>query len=273
MRGFKKIIRIFTGFFFIGSVLFVWARFVEPNLLKTETISLSLDNFPKNGIRAVHITDLHLRGPREIDRKVIDKIREIDPDLIFITGDIIDWQTTDFDYCADFFDRLLATEDKIYVIWGNHEHRNPNFYKLEEILSERNIRVLVNEAREIFVGNESFYLVGLDDPHLGFDDMEKASQGLEQGKAIIVLAHSPEIFRKIKNSGADLVLAGHTHGCQINLPIICNWFVPLNYDKQFKQGLFEKEGTYLYVNRGIGETFLPFRFNAVPEITLIEIHS
>jgi len=87
----------------------------------------------------------------------------------------------------------------------------------------------------------------------------------------ILLAHSPEIFRKVKNKKIDLVLVGHTHGCQINIPFLCDFIVPLKYDKQYKRGLFKENGVYMYVNKGIGETFLPVRFNSPPEITLIEL--
>jgi hypothetical protein len=87
-----------------------------------------------------------------------------------------------------------------------------------------------------------------------------------------MLAHSPEIFRRIKSQNIDLVLTGHTHGGQVNIPFITNFFLPVKYGRKYKSGLFKEDSTYLYVNRGVGTTLLPFRFNAPPEITLIELN-
>ncbi len=95
--------------------------------------------------------------------------------------------------------------------------------------------------------------------------------GIETGEPKILLAHSPEIFRKVKGRDIDLVLVGHTHGGQINIPFITNLFLPLKYDKKYKNGLFRVNSTYLYVNRGTGTTFLPIRFNSFPEIALIKV--
>lgn len=269
-RKIARNILITISFLFL---IFVWARFVEPNIVKLEMVSLVIDNFPVNDLRILHLTDFHSRNFGEKERKVLQILEETDPDFIFITGDIVDWQTKDLDSCSKFWRELGdKRESKIFAVYGNHEHRNPRFKKIVKLLAENDIKVLVNESIEIDFSDDSLYLIGLDDPHLGFDDAEKAMEDVPQNGPKIMLAHSPEIFRKIKQKDIGLVLVGHTHGCQINLPIICDWILPLKYDRQYKQGLFEEQGTYMYVNRGIGETFLPFRFNCFPEATLITIN-
>ncbi len=112
-------------------------------------------------------------------------------------------------------------------------------------------------------------MIGVDDPHSGYDNIDKAVAEVEGNSFKVLLAHSPEIFRKITGKKINLVLAGHTHGCQVGIPLLCDLFLPLNYDKKYKKGLFEENSTYLYVSRGVGTTIVPFRLNALPEITII----
>lgn len=250
-----------------------WSFFIEPRIIQTEKIYLEIKNLPSpfKELKIVQLSDLHSKnfGPKE--KKVLKEIAKLNPDFIFITGDLVDWATTDFDSCQEFWQKLSQSrKGKIFAIYGNHEHRNKKFKNLNNILKESGIEVLNNETIEIEKNGKFIYLIGVDDPHLGFDNFQKATQGLTENNPKILLAHSPEIFSKVKGK-VDLVLTGHTHGCQINLPILCRFILPVDYYSQYKKGLFQEDSTYLYVNRGVGETFLPLRFNSFSEIALIEL--
>lgn len=262
----------------IGTLLFflvfasAWGFLIEPNLIRTEKISITATNTPDflKDLKILQISDLHLKEFGLKEEKVLKIIGNIKPDFIFITGDIVDWTTRDFQGLEKFSEGLSnGYRDKIFVVFGNHDHRNNKFKTLRKVLEENGIVILDNESKKIEAGGESFYLIGVDDPHLGYDDINKAAAGVEENSFKILLAHSPEIFRKITDKKINLVLAGHTHGCQVGIPVLCDLVIPLNYDKKYKRGLFEENSTYLYVNRGIGETLLPFRLNAPPEITII----
>ncbi len=269
----KKLMLLFFLCFFFAFCFFVWARFIEPNLLKLEKISFDVENLAVSNLTILHLTDLHSKSFGKNEKDVLNAAKEINPDFIFLTGDIIDWQTKDWDACFSFWQELVQDrEGRVFAVYGNHEHRNPEFKKIGQLFKKSGMIVLENENVEIEIGVGSFYLIGVDDPHLGFDDLDKAMIGVKQDHFQILLAHSPEIFRKAKETSLNLVLVGHTHGCQINLPILCDCVIPLEYDKQYKQGLFYENDTYLYVNRGIGETFLPLRFNSVPEALVITIN-
>ena len=274
MRNFLKKLTLFFSFcFFIGFCLLIWTRFVEPSLLKLEKLSFDIEDLAVSDLTFLHLTDIHCKDFGKNEKDVLKVAEEVDPDFIFLTGDIVDWQTKDWDACFSFLQELIqGREGRVFAVYGNHEHRNPEFKKIKQLYKQSGMIVLENENVEISIGNESFYLIGVDDPHLGFDDLGKAMAGVKQDHFQVLLAHSPEIFRKAKQRSLDLVLVGHTHGCQVDLPFLCDYILPLEYDKQYARGLFYENDTYLYVNRGVGETFLPLRFNSLPETLIITIN-
>lgn len=262
----------------IGILLFflvfapVWGFLIEPNLIRVERVSIKAENAPDflKDLKILQISDIHLKEFGFREEKVLKIIENIKPDLIFITGDIVDWTTRYLSGLEKFSkDLSVGYQNKIFAVFGNHEHRNNKFKIIEDILKENGIKVLTNESQKLEINGSYFYLIGVDDPHSGYDNINKALIEVEENSFKILLAHSPEIFRKTKDKKINLVLAGHTHGCQVGMPFLCDLFLPLKYDKKYKKGLFKENSTYLYVNRGIGETFFPFRLNALPEITII----
>lgn len=268
---------IFINFLLVFLILIgIWGFFIEPNLIKIEKISLKIKDLPSSfeNIKIAHLTDLHSKKFGKKEEKILKILAQLNPDFIFITGDIIDWETYDFESCQRFWKALSKDyQGRIFGVYGNHEHRNRNFRKLNDFFRESQIEILNNESRKLIKKGDFIYLIGVDDPHLGYDDLEKAMEKVKEDAPRILLAHSPEIFRKVKDKNIDLVLVGHTHGGQINLPILGNLILPLKYDKKYKRGLFFENSTYMYVNRGIGETFLPIRINSFPEIILIKLIS
>jgi len=253
-----------------------WGFFIEPRMIKVEKISLGIENLPSSfkNVKILQLSDFHSKNFGEKERKVLKLAAELKPDFIFITGDIVDWTTQDLESCREFWKELSKDyRGRIFGVYGNHEHRNKNFGNLSGFFEESGIEILINESKEIERGEDFIYLVGVDDPHMNYDDVQKALENVKDDAPKILLAHSPEIFGKIKGENINLVLVGHTHGCQINIPVLCDLILPLKYDKQYKDGLFLENSTYMYINRGIGETFLPIRFNSFPEITLIKLIS
>jgi len=252
----------------------IWGAFIEARRIKTGEVYLEIKNLPLSfkGFKILHLSDFHSSKFGQKENKVLETLNKLKPDLILITGDVIGRRTKDLKSCQKFWKELARNyEGRIFGVYGNHDHRNKKFEELDNLFKESKIDFLNNESRKIEKDGESIYLIGVDDPHLGYDNIEKAIKGAENSNPKILLAHSPEIFRKVRGKGINLVLAGHTHGGQINLPIFSNLILPLKYDKKYKNGLFKENSIYLYVNRGVGEAFLPIRINAPPEITLIEL--
>lgn len=259
---------------FLLTLALIWGFFIEPNIIKIERIELEINNLPSSfkGNKIIHISDLHSNNFGDREKKVLDNLKQLNPDFVFITGDFISWTTKDLNSCQDFWRELVKNyPGRVFGVLGNHEHRHRSLRLgvIESFLEESGIEILRNETKKIGKDSDFIYLIGIDDPHEKKDNIELAMDAVKNDEPKILLAHSPEIFRKVKEKNIDLILVGHAHGGQINIPLLINLFLPLRYDKKYKSGLFKENSTYLSVNRGIGTTYLPIRFNSIPEITLI----
>lgn len=272
----KKIIHLILllGILILGYYMIIF----KPNNLQIERQVLVIENLPKsfNRMKIVHLTDLHSYwfGPRE--KRVLEILEKLKPDFVFITGDFIDSTTkliTDRDLSSVkiFWQKLGEKyENRIFAVLGNHD---PGF--LKNLLEENYINVLDNENKKIFINGDFIYLVGVDDPRTGRDDLLKAMKGIQKNRPKILLAHSPDIITKAVEKRINLVLVGDTHGGQVNIPVInpiLEYLKPLTkYGRKYTKGLFKIEETYLYVNSGVGTSVFPIRFNCPPEIVLIEL--
>jgi len=255
-------------------ILGIWSIFFEHYNIKVEKIELEIKNLPSSfeGIKIVQLSDIHFKKFGRREKKVLEILKDLDPDLIFITGDLVDWTTRNLKSSQDFWKELSRNyPGRIFGVYGNHDHQSPEFKILKNLLKESKIEILNNESVILRRNDEFIYLLGVDDPHLDYDNVEKAMKDVKDDRPKILLAHSPEIFRRVKDKNISLILVGHTHGGQINIPFVSNLILPLKYDRKYKSGLFKENSTYLYINRGIGTTILPVRFNAFPEITLIKL--
>ena len=292
------------GIFFILVLVLIflvltWYCFIfEPYNFKVERLTIKLKNLPLSfeGVNFVQISDLHSKKFGRKEKAVLKIINKLNPEYIFITGDIIDSKTKDLDKCRLFWSALGKKYPKqIFAIFGNHLHENTNInvHLFKKVLQQSGINILVNENRKLKRGNEHVYLIGVDDPRTQHQDFARAMKGV--GRAVkILLAHSPDIIKDIKpgvdpvtgrvsfrnsygfrrkpaSNGVDLILAGHTHGGQVRIPFVRTFWDFTKYYGKYTSGLFKAKGAVLYVNRGISTSILPIRFNASPEITLIKL--
>ena len=243
--------------------------------IKIERKIIKIENLPQEfeGVKIVHISDLHSSKFNRREKQILTIINQLNPDFIFISGDFVG-PRPDIE-SINFFWQALGEKylNRIFGIWGNHDHWYKNFETLKRKLKQSHIEILENENKKLKIGSKKsyIYLIGVDDSYTNRDDLLKAMQGITD-KTIpqILLAHSPDIMPKAKEQGIDLVLAGHNHGGQIVFPFIGPIFVPSRSGRKYLKGLFKENSTYLYVNRGIGTSLLPIR-NVPLEITLIEL--
>jgi len=277
----RKIKKLFLlTAFLISLTALLWYSFIfEPNDIQVERISIEIKNLPEsfNDVKIVHLTDFHSYNFGEREKRILEILEKINPDFIFITGDFIDHKTKNINSCQEFWQKLgNKYQGKIFGVIGNHEYWNDDISTkdFKKLLEKSGIVVLDNKNKKIFQGNEYIYLVGVDDPDTGNDDLKKAAAGAEENVPKILLAHSPDIVNdldSLKKENINLILAGHTHGGQIKIPFIKPFWTPTKNHGKYASGLFEIDNIYLYVNRGIGTAVLPIRFNCPPEVTVIEL--
>ena len=231
------------------------------------------------GFRIALVSDLH---NVEFWPEIIGLLEDEKPDIIAMTGDIVDARRIDMDRAVEFAHQA-AQIAPCYYVTGNHDGWLVEYEKLEAGLSEAGVRVLHNEALEIVRGSGSITLAGIDDAvfvnegKIEGDYAEIAAPLLEQALSgaegfAVLLAHRPELFETYARHGAALTLSGHVHGGQARLPLIGGLYGPdQGLFPKYDAGLYEEYGAALAVSRGIGNSSIPLRFNNRPEVVMIEL--
>ncbi len=238
---------------------------------KVSKITIPIKNLSKE-LSIVHISDVHLGNARGANylKRIVDKTNKLKPDMIFITGDILDGRSAIKD---EIFAVFREFSSPCYAIEGNHDV-DVGVGKIIDLLKKNNIIVLQNEIIE----TNGIQLIGLN--HLPADEntRERFHKSDSTIKGIIptididnnipsiVLHHSPDGIEYFNKVGIDLILAGHTHAGQI-YPI--NLLAKLLYT--YNKGLYNYEGTKIYVSQGVGTFGPPFRVGTSNEITLIKL--
>lgn len=255
-------------------VLIVWIVWGN-TALELNTVSVTSKNLPKafSGYRIAHVSDLHNTRIGEGNEKLLSVIESANPDIIAITGDIIDSRNTNVDIALDFAKRAVEIAPCYYVT-GNHESRVEDcFTKLESGLMELGVTVLRNGKSILEHKGEAITVIGLDDPSFDVDADETLNSltGEDDGFTLL-LSHRPELFDTYCANGIDLALSGHTHGGQFRLPFVGGIIAPnQGLLPKYDAGLYTNGDTNMVISRGIGNSLFPFRFNNRPEVVLIEL--
>ena len=236
---------------------------------------ITLPGLPRqlDGLRLVHITDLHWDVYTNAARMhaVFDEITALKPDLVVLTGDLITHYRRHIDPCTDALARLRARLG-VFAVLGNHDHWASGRL-VTDALRKRGVHVLVNEHVLVDGG---LWLVGVDDPHLQFSDLDKALDGIadDDGRPRLLLAHSPDIMAEAEGR-VDVVLTGHTHGGQVSFPVVGPLLRATRREagRSFVQGMKRAGSTLCFTNRGLGTVLIPIRFNCRPEVAVITLRS
>jgi len=219
------------------------------------------------GRRIVFISDTHIDSSVYNVTSFVESIDRLRPDMILHGGDHVS-NVDGIDGALDLLDKLSRIAE-VYTVWGNHDIWSGLMDKsiIDRVRSIENVYLLINQSTYC----DGFWICGVNDPYTYMDNIDKTLENVDSDEVKILLAHSPQIIDEARYR-VDLVLAGHTHGGQVNIPGIGALWLPLprKYYK-YVQGLFNEEGLAMYVTRGIGTVFLPIRFNCPPELVIIEI--
>ncbi len=250
--------------------------------VQTSLFTVQSDDLPKefDGFSIAHISDLHNAEYGKNNEKLIEILQEEKPNIIAITGDLIDSNHTDIELALSFA-RQAVNIAPCYFVAGNHEAWIGTQYdELKTALENMGVVVLQDEVIELEYGGASIQLIGLNDPDFAEQDSFLAGSVLEMKLSqldikdgfTILLSHRPEHFKTYQNKGISLVLAGHAHGGQFRLPFVGGIVAPdQGFFPEYDAGVYTENGTAMVVSRGIGNSIIPVRLNNRPEIGIIEL--
>ena len=235
------------------------------------------------GFRIAQVSDLHNKDFGEGYGQLLTLLSEINPDIIVVTGDLIDSRQTDLDVALEFAWQAGKIA-RVYYVSGNHEARVPEYEDLKTGLMKAGVVILENQKVQITREGESITLMGIDDPsfqedYLFGDSESVARQAIEDLKNetdgyTILLSHRPELFDLYVETGMDLVFSGHAHGGQFRLPFVGGLVAPnQGFFPKYDAGQFNEENTTMIVSRGVGNSIIPIRFNNRPEIVLVTLRN
>lgn len=260
----------------------LWVLWANTALQITE-YSVSAGDLPEafDGFRIVQISDLHNAEFGENNEKLLKMIMEAEPDIIVLTGDLVDSNRTDIDIALRFTEEAVMIAPTYYVS-GNHESRIGEYETLKTGMEAAGVVILENESVTLEREGESIALMGVMDPafrtgYLAGDERATMASQLEELESegyTILLSHRPELFDAYVQVGVSLVFSGHAHGGQFRLPFIGGLFAPgQGWFPEYDAGIFTDGDTTMVVSRGLGASSFPLRFNNRPEIVIVTLES
>lgn len=223
------------------------------------------------GYRIVQISDLHNAKFGKNNQKLVGRIRECEPDMIVLTGDLVDSNHTNVDRAVQFVDEIVKI-CPVYYVTGNHEYwlEKSEYDELMDGLIGAGVVILDDQVVEISRGDAKFRLVGLDDKSLADGTLEALLS--DEKELMVVLAHEPQYLVRYASIGVDLVLSGHAHGGQFRLPFVGGIVAPdQGFLPEYTAGEYYMNGTEMIVSRGLGNSVIPVRLFNFPEIVCVEL--
>lgn len=223
--------------------------------------------------RIVQISDLHNAWFGRNSRGLLDKIKQTEPDMIAITGDLVDANHTNTRRAVSFVEQAVELAP-VYYITGNHEVwlGESEEQKLMQKIEAAGAVSLQNEAVSISKGDSSFTLIGLQDENLTGGTLNRIAKELDPEQLQVLLAHEPQYIQSYSRSGVDLVLSGHAHGGQFRLPFLGGIVAPdQGFLPKYTEGVHVEGDTTMIISRGLGNSVIPVRLFNAPEIVCVDL--
>jgi predicted MPP superfamily phosphohydrolase len=231
-----------------------------------------LNGLPESfrGFRILQLSDIHHSRYFRLDRvaEMVELSNSLRPDLVALTGDFVTYSRASIEPVAEMLGAIRARAGIVAVL-GNHDFR-VGAGIVERALRRHGIEVLRNRHILLRARGEILPVAGVDDYRYGAD-LDGALKGIPAGLPTVLLAHNPRLLHLAAGSGVSLVLSGHTHGGQVNLPLLGTIYGRSPERLRFKGGWDVLGGTQIYVSRGIGTIVLPWRLRCPAEIPWLEL--
>ena len=279
----KKITIIFSIICLLLILCGIYFYF-ENTTLEVSTYQIASNKIPNefNNYKIIQISDFHNNTSSKLTKKLIAEIKNQKPNIIVITGDLIDSTKTNVDIAIDMIKEIIEIAP-IYYVTGNHEARTNEYDNLKSQMIELGVKILENEAQEIQLNNSTINILGINDPSFYKEsdilDSKIVKNNMEniqynEDNFTILLSHRPEVFKIYVEKNIDLVFTGHAHGGQIRLPFIGGIIAPNQGTfPEYTDGIYREKDTTMVVSRGIGNSIIPFRVNNRPELMIVELKS
>ena len=280
----KMLIKIFIILIIVVVGIIVYSRYIGTIGLVTNEIVVNDANIPASfdGLKIVHFSDLHYTRviTQERVNAIVEEINLINPDIVVFTGDLVDTDKIltedDKNFLIESLSNINSTYGK-YAIYGNHDIAN-NSENITDIYNKSDFKILDNNYDVIYSkNNDKIFIGGLNSVNHRLENIDEVMSYYDENDNSntynIILLHEPDYADNIVNnySNINLILAGHSHGGQVRLPIIGPLYTPQNGHKYVK-GYYDINGTSLYVTSGIGVSRYNFRLFNKPEINFYRLN-
>lgn len=278
----KKFVRFLLILFLFISLIVIYARYEGTRGLITKEYTIDSSEISEDfdGLKIVHFSDLHYKRivDKNMVKKIVDEINLINPDIVFFTGDLIDkdFKVNDNDI-SDLTNLLDSINSKYgkYTIIGNHDYVQDEDV-INNIYENSNFIILQNSSDVIYSSNnQKLFIGGLDTFSYDKSDINETMKYFNDNKEDIykiILVHEPDYTDKIlEDYDVNLILSGHSHNGQINIPFVKEFFLPYGSKKYYKN-YYNVKDTPLYISSGIGESRINFRLFNRPSINFYRIN-
>lgn len=266
----------------------VWIIWDNTRIVVTK-FEVESESLPESfeGYRIVHVSDIHNDEFGKNNERLLALIKSAEPDMIAITGDLLDSRRTDVEKALNFA-RQAVEIAPCYYVTGNHESREGKTYdRLEKDMIEAGVIVLRNEKVTLEKDDDVIIVTGIDDPRFVLDSDRLGKMSRTMGPVLteilndvsneqftLLLSHRPELFELYCEKDIDLVLSGHVHGGQFRIPGVGGIIGPgQGLLPDYDAGLYIADNTQMVLSRGLGQSIVPFRINNPPELVLVTLKS
>jgi uncharacterized protein len=284
----KTIVKISLYFglfsFIILQLSTLYGRFNFEQIQKNISLPIpkQLDN-----IKIVQLSDLHLgtfQGNKDKLEKIVEIINRQNPDLVFITGDIVNCYSEESIVFVDVLKKIKSKYGKYavlgnhdygdYYLWDNETEKINNKRLLEKQIQLMDFCLLNNENKKIIIKDTNLYVAGVENwglpPYRQNADLSKALQGIDELSTVLLLSHDPVYWDEVVkfSKRVDITFSGHTHGYQFGIKL-CDYYWSPFANKKPWYGYYKYNNSNLYVSKGLGGSFFPGRLGMWPEISII----
>lgn len=268
------------SYLLINVILIIGLIYISSTIGVTH-YSIKSSKFPLefDGFKIMQISDFHNGSFKGGTEKLIEKVEKEKPDIIVLTGDVIDEKALNYLSVAELVSKLKLFAP-VYFVSGNHDINYPHFYDMYNMLKNEGVVLLENQKVIIKKGTAQINLYGIDDPVMSSNLGDKIFLNLEmselkpQSGYNVLLFHRAELFDTLKGNGYQLVLAGHMHGGQVQIPFVGGLISPRINRRLFPKytdGIYSEAGTTMVVSRGLGNIVPVPRVLNPPEVVLVTL--